>query len=40
VLGAGKEVYDKFTPNHTADVKDFLYTVGGGVVGYLCTINF
>lgn len=29
--GAGKEVYDKFHPDHTVDLYDALATVGGGM---------
>lgn len=38
--GAGKEIYDAFNRDrHTPDLWDFVWTVGGGVVGYICGVT-
>lgn len=40
-IGAvGKEIYDHFHPNHTADWKDALATILGGVFGYVIAVLF
>lgn len=35
LFGVGKELYDKFHPRHVAEVKDYLYTVAGGILGII-----
>ena len=35
VIGIGKEVYDKYSPNHTADWKDAAATIAGALIGFL-----
>jgi len=38
LIGALKEVYDKFHKGHCVEVKDFLATILGGLVVYLFLI--
>lgn len=33
LIGAIKEIYDHYHPNHTVDVLDFLATAAGGLAG-------
>jgi hypothetical protein len=41
VIALGKEVYDHFYPDkHTADVTDFLTTVGAGAISIYVTSMF
>jgi uncharacterized membrane protein YhiD involved in acid resistance len=41
VIALGKEVYDHFYPDkHTADVTDFLTTVGAGAIAMYVTSMF
>lgn len=36
LIGAGKEIaYDKIMSRGTCEVKDFLYTLAGGILAYL-----
>ena len=40
LVGALKEAYDLRHPdNHTAEFGDFLYTVAGGLLGYLSGLH-
>ena len=41
VLGAiTKEIYDYFHPNHTADWKDAVATILGGLLGYIIYLGY
>ena len=41
VIALGKEIYDHFYPDkHTADVTDFLTTVGAGAISMYVTSMF
>lgn len=33
LIGALKEIYDHYHPNHTVDLRDFLVTAAGGLAG-------
>ena len=35
----GKEFYDDYHPNHTADWKDAAYTMAGVILGVLITLS-
>lgn len=39
IAGLIKEIYDKYTPNHTCNIKDFIFTVIGGFVGSILIIH-
>jgi len=39
-IAAGKEVYDYLHPaNHTCDFMDFVFTVAGGLLGFICSLQ-
>ena len=40
IAGIGKEIYDKYTPGHSSNIKDFFFTICGGFVGSILTIHF
>ena len=39
IVGAAKEVWDRFNPPHSVDAWDFVATVLGGVAGAIARIN-
>lgn len=39
IAAFGKEVYDYFhKENHTPDIKDAIFTILGGILGFICWI--
>ena len=40
VVGIGKEVYDNYTPNHTSDKMDAVYTVIPSLVMYILGVLY
>lgn len=38
IIGFVKEIIDKHLPNHVYNIKDFLYTAIGSIIGFLLTI--
>lgn len=38
IIAIGKEIYDKFSSNHTSDWKDALITMFGGILPFIKTL--
>lgn len=38
VVAVAKEIYDKISKTGTPEYADILYTILGGILGYICTL--
>ena len=36
IVGIGKEIYDYYNPPHQPDILDLIYTLAGGLTGFIC----
>lgn len=38
LAGVGKEIYDHYSQKGTPEIMDIIFTVAGGLTGYICSL--